>query len=368
MDGKDKKSEKNEEVTVTIANGTPNTISKQIKSQAFIWHESVTVIDLSGRNIAALDNKVMLPANLVHLNLSHNKLCEVSKIILVLEKLVILNLSYNTIEYFDDCPEFCNTLELLDMSYNKLAGPPYWIWSQAPPHLTQLNLSNNTNITKSFVNGYFEELLQYNTLVTEVNIQNCTLGKFNELLGTFPKAKSLCLGVEDYTATANSLIEVPCCGLDKCCDLRSLKVCNTHIYTISPRIEMYKNLVEINLAQNDLNGLPNEFCNLENLEICTLSFNNILYLPDDIYKMHKLCRLYLDSNKICMLPDTLSKILNLKTLDLYDNNLDEVPIFENLDLEELDLALNYFEEPNDNAYLDKKEKLRLIHDNRYNGR
>nr|ANG83455.1 leucine rich repeat protein [Biston betularia] len=367
MEGKDNSAAKHKNEEVTIEEGISNIrISTPLEINPYVWHETITVIDLSGQNIVTLDDKMVLPTNLMHLNLSHNKLVEVPDVILMLPKLIILNLSHNAIDYFDHCPEFCHTLEHLDMSYNQLAGPPYWIWSEAPQKLVQLNLSNNSNITKSFVNGYFEEILQYNTLVQKVDIQNCSLGKFTNLIASFSKAKSLCLGAEDYSGTANFLIEVPCQGLDKCCDLISLKVCNTNIYSISPRIEMYKNLVEINLAQNDLCGIPNEFCNLENLEICILSYNKILYLPDEIYKMRKLRQLYLDSNKICMLPDTLKKLLSLITLDLYDNNLNEVPNYENL--EEIDFALNYSEEPTDNLYLDKKEKLRMLHENRHNGR
>lgn len=358
MEGKDNKPAKHKDGE-TIIYG-------EIRENVLIWQETVTVIDLSGRNINTLDDNVKLPVNLVHLNLSRNNLSVVPKNLLKLEKLKTLLLSYNVLEYFDDCPKFCRTLELLDLSHNNLKGPPYWVWTENPQHLTKLNLSNNINITESFIGGYFEELLQYNTLATEIHIQNCKIGKYKELIGTFSKAKSLYIGAEDYTSNANSLIEVPCKGLDRCCDLRSLKVCNTHIYVVSPSIEVYKSLVEINLAQNDLTGLPDEFCALENLEVCVLSYNKILYLPDVVYKMHKLQELYLDSNELCMLPETLSKLTSLKVLDLYDNCLNEMVCLVNL--EELDVAQNYFDEPVDNTYLERKEKIRLLHENRCNGR
>ncbi|KOB69685.1 Uncharacterized protein OBRU01_15348 [Operophtera brumata] len=327
------------------------------KPNIFSWHINITVIDLSGRNIDSLDDKVQLPENLLELNLSHNKLVEVPTVVTNLQKLKNLYISHNSVEFFDETPNFCHTLERLDLSTNNLLGPPYWIWTEQPKRLSWINLSCNTKITNSFVHGYLEELLQHQTLVSEVDLNNCGfINKNTELLATFTKAKTIHFGNADYSYHGSNVIsEVPSKGLEKCCDIEILNLSNTHIYTINPSIDMLKNLSELNLACNNIGEIPNEFCSLANLETCVLSSNIILYLPDDMHKLKKLVRLYLDSNKLCMLPERLIELPNLKVLDLYDNHLTEV-LEGYSHLEEFDVAQNYLDEPLDVDYLEKKEK------------
>lgn len=333
------------------------------------WHVNITNIDLSAKNINSLDDKVHLPVNLLELNLSHNKLVEVPTIVLKLQKLKNLNVSYNEIEYFDETPSFCHTLEWLDISTNNLHGPPYWIWTENPKNLTRVNLSCNTNLTKTFVNCYLEELLTCTTLVLEVDLYNCGFKtKHAELLATFSNAKTINFGTANYTYHgANIISEVPNKGLEKCSDIERLNLSNTYIHTINSSIELLISLRELHLACNNLNSLPNEFCSLANLEMCILSGNKIIYLPNDMCKLQKLERLCIDSNNLCMLPEKIFELPNLKVLDLYDNHLYEV-LEDFSHLQEFDLALNYMDEPADLDYLEKKENLRLLHENRCDGR
>lgn len=320
---------------------------------------NVTIINLSERNISSINDNVRFPPRLIELNISHNQLHDVPTAVLNLEYLKILNISFNAISVFDDTPRFCQAIELLDLSNNHLERPPYWIFSDTPENLQELNLSNNSEITKCLDNDIIKEFLQFNVLVTKLYIFDCRLNKCMLLLQSFSKIKSLFLGTTEYHhMSANSVIEVPCPGLDMCCDIEKLNLCNTNVYTVTPDIQLYKYLNELDLSQNNLISLPDEFCRLTNLEICILSQNKLLYLPDDMYKLGKLKVLHLDSNELCMMFENLNQLHNLRCLDLYDNQLCEPPDLININLEELDLALNYFDEPEDLQYLVKKEKLR----------
>lgn len=320
---------------------------------------NITVLDLSKRNISNLSEELDLLPNISHLNISHNNLTGVPKTVLNLKNLVTLDISYNAIIYFDDLPSFCATIEKLDISNNKLEGPPLWVWVEKPKKLVQLIMSNNKSICHSLTGGYFEELLQYKTLVNIIDIYNCKLNKHLKLLATCCNASVIRLGCndDDYLAL-NHLYHLPCTGLDKCLDVEKLYLSNTQIYDINSDIDIYKNLKELDLSENHINSLPNEFSNLENLQICILSCNKLLYLPENLNKLTKLVKLYLDSNELCMLPENINELPCLKTLDLYSNYLCDS--FESLhSLEELDMAQNYFLEPNDEEYLLKKKKLRL---------
>ncbi|XP_075973408.1 uncharacterized protein LOC142974779 [Anticarsia gemmatalis] len=321
------------------------------------WQENITVLDLSKREISEFDDNLKLPPNIVDLNLSHNKITEIPTTVLKLEKLIVLDLSHNEIVLFDNTPSFCHSIENLNLSNNKLEGPPYWVWTEKPKQLYHLNLSYNQNICESFEGHYLEELLSHTTLVKEIVINNCRLSRHMKLMSTFRHAKAIDLGCTDYNYHSVNFVEnVPCVGLDKCHDVERLNLCNTRLYNIQQNIDIYQNLIEINLSDNNICSIPNEFCNLKNLEICILSFNRILYLPDDFHKLERLTRLHLDSNKLCMLPENF-KLKNLKTLDLYNNHLYEG--FDDLKtLKQYDFAQNYGDEPCNEEYLEMKLKLR----------
>ncbi|XP_050345780.1 leucine-rich repeat and death domain-containing protein 1-like [Nymphalis io] len=332
--------------------------------------ENITVLDLSQNYVNnIIEDNIQLPINLTELYLKHNELTEVPVPVLNLEKIKILDISFNNIQYFDNTPNFYKTIERLNISNNNLLGPPYWIWSEKCKHLIDVNISLNIKITNSLDNAYFEELLEYNTQVTNLTINNCMLINHLELLGTFPKVKVLIMGSSEVSnfCFTNKIEEVPFNGLDKCCDIEILELSNVNILNITPSIKIYKNLKNINLSLNKLSGLPEEFCNLVNLEVCILSFNNLLYLPDNFCKLEKLKSLLIDSNSLCMLPENLCQLPNLRTLDLYDNYLNDAPV-EMENLIEIDLAQNYFDEPENVEYINKKNKIRLSQSERYDGR
>ncbi|XP_038212177.1 leucine-rich repeat protein soc-2 homolog isoform X2 [Zerene cesonia] len=329
--------------------------------------ENLTIIDISHKNISDIDENIKFPEQLCEINLSNNKLEYVPQPVMQLKFLKRLDISSNCIQYFDDTPYFCHEIEELDISNNKLLSPPYWIWSESPTKLQKINLSNNITITSALQDTYFKELLQYKCLVKDVIIYNCRLSKYIEILSTFCNAESIELGAKDLSYMAANVIEdVPSLGLDKCCDIERLNLCFTFVCNISPKINIYKNLREIDLSQNKISGLPKEFCQLENLVICLLSFNSILYLPTEIVNLKKLEVLCINNNELCMLPEEIGNLENLKKLDLYDNFLNDLPDLGTL--EEIDLAQNYFEEPDDELYLEKRNKIRLHIENRYSGR
>ncbi|KAJ0177006.1 hypothetical protein K1T71_007015 [Dendrolimus kikuchii] len=351
-------------------NGINNALqTKTLQNLPMQWPENLTVLNLSGKYSGNIEATIQFP-NLSDLNLSHNNLKVVPDFVLHLKKLQILDLSFNSIEVFDDVPEFCNSIERMDLSKNILIGPPYWVWSQSPKNLCYLNLSNNRCLTKSFENGYLEQLLSYATSLSEIELDNCHLkNKSLKLLSTLSKVKKLTMGNLDFNyLSTNYIIELPCEGLDTLCDIESLNVCNSHIYTINSNINMYKNLIEINLSENSIHYIPNEFCLLTNLEVCVLSRNKLAYLPENIQELTQLRELYVDNNELCMITENLCKLQYLSILDLYDNCINEVPEDLGKKVLEIDLAQNYFEESDDIDYVDKKQKLRLNKETRSDGR
>ncbi len=94
---------------------------------------------------------------------------------------------------------------------------------------------------------------------------------------------------------------------------------------ISPKIK------NIDLSGNNLNTLPKQIADLENLSVLNLSDNQIEDFPNDILKLKKLEVLLLGNNKIREIPQKISSLENLKILDLSKNQVANLPA----ELEEL---------------------------------
>lgn len=355
----------NEEKNISKNNSFANGIVKTTLINSIA--SNLTELDLSSGKLQNLDENIAFPACLLHLNLSNNKLTEVPSNVLKLDNLKSLDISFNSIVAFDDIPSFCHSIEKLNLSNNSLNGPPLWVWTEVPTNLIYLNISNNKDLCSTFTDSYLNELSQYKALVKEIDIHNCRLSKYVKLLASFCNTKVITLGHEEYEhRLVNNLSHLPCVGLEECTEVEVLDLTNTQLFHIYPNIDIYINLKILNLSQNNLDSLPNEFCKLVKLETFIMSYNNLLYLPDNMSELTSLVTLRLDNNKLCMLPENLHEVPNLKILDLYNNNLYDGP--SNLNLEEVDLAQNYFDEPDSEDYLLKKEKLRISYHNRENGR
>ncbi|KAH9640063.1 hypothetical protein HF086_015994 [Spodoptera exigua] len=350
----------NEEKDISQKNGFTNGILKNPSINSLDYLSNIMELDMSNGKIQNLDKNIELPSRLIHLNLSNNKLTEVPTNVLKLDNLKSLDISFNSIVFFDDIPSFCHSIEKLNLSNNCLNGPPLWVWTEKPINLKYLNISNNKDLCSTFTDSYLDELSQYKTLVNEIDIHNCRLGKHVKLLASFCHTKVITLGNEEYVhRLVNNLDHLPCVGLENCKDVEIMNLTNTQLFHIYPSIDIYTNLKELNLSQNNLNSLPNEFCKLVKLETFVMSYNRLLYLPDNMCELTNLVTLQLDNNKLCMLPENLLELPNLRILDLYNNNLYEGP--SNVNLEEVDLAHNHFDEPDSEDYLMKKKKLRIVH-------
>lgn len=350
--------EKKEKNTLEAHNNLPKEI-KGFSQTTQTWPENLTELDLSHQNIDCFEETTALPPNLTTLNLANNNLETVPEVVLRQGTLKHLDISLNKIAFFDEVPSFCHTIEHLNLARNKLQSPPYWIWTETPKNLCYLDLSYNPNIAQSLDESCLETLLEYHTPVAHLIIHNCRLGKFEKLFGTFPQVRDIEIGAEEfYCFTANLLDTAPGEGLSKCCDIERLSLRNVKLFSLNANIASYKYLVEINLADNHLRGLPNEFCSLDKLQTCNLSNNYIMSLPEGFSKLRELLCLYIDNNELHWLTDDLTSLPKLKTLDLYNNELYEVPDSV-WNVAEVDAAQNYLEEPDETDYIEKKTQLRI---------
>ncbi|KAL5103939.1 Leucine-rich repeat protein 1 [Taenia crassiceps] len=90
--------------------------------------------------------------------------------------------------------------------------------------------------------------------------------------------------------------------------------------SISRSSALASSLRYLDLSENRIVWLPEDFWNLENLETLFIKDNHLVRLPAaNLHRVKKLRNLQLQNNKLRCLPYAVSQIRKLETLSLYDN-------------------------------------------------
>jgi len=111
-------------------------------------------------------------------------------------------------------------------------------------------------------------------------------------------------------------------------ELENLEYLNLGFNQITVIPESIGNLVNLKkliLTANELNSIPNNIGNLINLDTLHLMFNSIDSLPETIGNLTDLILIDLDWNELTVLPEEIVNISGLKTLNLGNNQLTELP-------------------------------------------
>jgi len=103
--------------------------------------------------------------------------------------------------------------------------------------------------------------------------------------------------------------------------LISLDLSSNAISEVSASISKLVLLKELNLNKNKLTELPFEFGNLENLKYLYLRSNYLNELPKSIARLKNLETLDLSLNKLTSIPLEIANLKNLKTLNLVGNDI-----------------------------------------------
>ncbi|XP_053611872.1 leucine-rich repeat protein 1 [Plodia interpunctella] len=133
-----------------------------------------------------------------------------------------------------------------------------------------------------------------------------------------------------------------------------LDLSNNEIEKIPPEFGRMPTLCELNLSNNQLGSkgeidwrwlLGPQLSNM--LKLLDLSGNKLKELPKSIWKLHKMVTLKLDDNMLTKLPSTLGRISTLRYLTISKNSLGSLPCsLMQCRLEYIDLSANQFHHKN----------------------
>jgi len=103
--------------------------------------------------------------------------------------------------------------------------------------------------------------------------------------------------------------------------LKRLKLANNQVKYCD--LPIPKRLEELNLEGNQLQSLPDEIGQCQNLRSLILSENHLTQLPDGIVNLKNLELLLLTGNELTELPADIAKLSQLKTLVAKENHFSE---------------------------------------------
>ncbi|MFX1252583.1 MAG: leucine-rich repeat domain-containing protein [Promethearchaeota archaeon] len=210
------------------------------------------------------------------------------------------------------------------------------------------NIANEKPIQPTF--GFYHEGNQINALFLE-----------NKGLKALPKSLRQCGSMKTLNLKDNPSVEIP----TWLSPLENLNLAQNQLKGLPNTIKNLANLEELDLSFNQLNSLPESFGSLENLknlnlranklntlsetfgqlaslEQLSLSYNQLKFLPEKFGQLTQLKKLELQVNQLRALPESFGQLTGLKNLDLSYNQLQALPeMFKQLlQLKKLDLSSN----------------------------
>lgn len=310
-------------------------------------------LDLSQNNMWSVPDGIVCPLNnLKHLNLSHNRLRDVTPfhfsaslstrnsrkcggsvktidlsannidnlppaIFSGLSQLTELKLQNNGLNLIADRAfEGLLALLKLDLSVNRLNNLPPELFTEAK-NINELYLNNNS--INVLAPGIFTELTQL--LVLDLSHNELTSEWINT--ATFKGLKRLVLLDISY----NKILKLEQNIFKDLTNLQILRIQDNYIETIIENtFSELKNLHTLILANNRLSNIESiSFQGLHGLSLLSLEYNRISRIDSTAFKnFSSLQDLHLNGNKLLNVPDALYAVPLLKTLDLGENHISNI--------------------------------------------
>ncbi len=178
-------------------------------------------------------------------------------------------------------------------------------------NLINLKKLNIVSELKSFSSG-LEKLTNLEELKYEARVE-----MIPGFIGKMTKFKVLNLSNNNLTNLTDEFFQL--------LNLEELILDNNN-FVISKKLGNLKNLTKLDLSWNKITKLPDKlFHSLNNLTNLILEHNKIEKLPDSIFELTNLTHLNLESNKITHISEKILNLTKLEKIDTTDNPIENIP-------------------------------------------
>jgi len=118
--------------------------------------------------------------------------------------------------------------------------------------------------------------------------------------------------------------------------ITGLILINKKLYKLPNNICNLTNLQYFSCSCNEISNLSDNIGNLTNLRLFYCSYNKINEIPDSIGNLTNLQRFDCDNNQISILPDSIGNLTNLQRFSCINNQISEIPKWlENMNIPDI---------------------------------
>jgi Leucine-rich repeat (LRR) protein len=259
--------------------------------------EGATELDLSGMELTDLPEAIASLTQLQSLDLSDNQLTELPEAIASLTQLQSLNLSRNQLAELPEVIASLTQLQTLNLWGNQLTALPEAIASLT--QLQTLDLSNN-QLTE------LPEAIASLTQLQTLDLSNNQLTELPEAIASLTQLQELDLSGNQLTALPEAIASLT--------QLQELRLFYNNLTTIPEWIGCFTRLKHLGLSGNQLEELPEGIFQLSQLQSLDLGYNRLENIPNSMCDLTRLETLEVIGNKLQSLPDSLTELRKLKVL------------------------------------------------------
>ncbi|KAM7074994.1 leucine-rich repeat-containing protein 69 [Molossus nigricans] len=157
----------------------------------------------------------------------------------------------------------------------------------------------------------------------------------NNLLEEVPKELKFLTSLKKMHLFGNRIQRFATGACDGLKNLILLNLNNNQLTCIPEEICRLKSLIYLSINHNQLASIPRQLCFLRNLSELQLNYNQLICIPEEIKFLKRLQKLLLNRNNIEVLPEGLCDLKNLRILDIAENVIRIFPPrFQNMKLKE----------------------------------
>jgi Leucine-rich repeat (LRR) protein len=290
-------------------------IKKIIKNANY---NDIQILDLSNNKIIEISDDICNLKQLTGLDLSNNNFIKNSKeFIIKLNKLLALynEIKINIFTYkFDNLKKEFTTI-CKDFQFYLINQSEKQIMSTIIDKIKYYEHQDILLIKFNNALPLIQQLILNNTNLTNINLSNCNLDILN--ISTLTNLTSI-----DFSN--NHLTKIPE-DIYKLYNLTSINFSNNQLTEIPKDINELSNLTNIDFSNNQLTKISDCVYELTDLTYINFSNNQLTEIPEHIYELTNLTYINFSNNKISKIPECIGTLTNLTSINFSNNQLTEIP-------------------------------------------
>jgi len=308
-----------------------NSIEKIPDAFSDLMKNKMMVLNLNSNKIASIDNISWINLKtMIELDLADNQLDSVPDSICELVNLTQLDLSGNRLTTLPKQLYNLNKLKHVFLRRNRLKDLPKLPFESDPSQLSQnsifynmkgletLEISHNY-LTENDLNGIgdLEKITSYHLNSNDISMLSLEFGL----------KSSTIRNITSVNMSTNNLNELPIVLAEYLGEkLKELNVSNNHIKSLGDNFSKFKALETLNLTRNELEELPESLGSLTTLSDLKATHNFIKSIYPNCFNKNMLLRgIDLDYNFITELPTTIGELRELVAIRVEHNELKSIP-------------------------------------------